>query len=299
MTSFVRELLVYFYFADDSRQGSPSRPKMGPLVAVGGIAVPGEAVGALARGIEELCSKHGLPADEEMKWSPGRELWMWENLHDPDRRRLFLGILRLLRDHEVKVIVAVEDSARARAIRAARTPEMDATLLFLERVSKHLWRMEEEGVVIVDRPGGGREEEDTFLASCIGTLTEGTKYVEFERIVLPVLCAPSRFVRLLQVADVVTGCKCARVAGEDTYAPPVFDAVSTLMDSYDGRIGGIGLKLHPDMKYVNLYHWLVHDSLFWKGLVGHPLPIEGFPYFGGEHDPAPRGGVRKEEEDGR
>lgn len=62
------------YFADDSRQNNPTRHKMGPLIAVGGIQVPSEIVNKLETAIESLCIEYGFPPQEEFKWSPGREL---------------------------------------------------------------------------------------------------------------------------------------------------------------------------------------------------------------------------------
>jgi hypothetical protein len=109
-------------------------------------------------------------------------------------------------------------------------------------------------------------------------LQEGTRFRAFGRIALPVLCAPSKLVRLIQAADVVVGCTCAYVAGEDRHSPPVFEGIRDLLVKDGRRVGGVGLKLHPDIKYANLYHWLLGDSHIWKGMVGHPLPLGEFPY---------------------
>jgi hypothetical protein len=38
-------------------------------------------------------------------------------------------------------------------------------------------------------------------------------------------------------------------------------------------IGGSGLKLHPDLCYLNLYHWLLGDSYYRRGGGGHTLPM--------------------------
>ena len=40
------------------------------------------------------------------------------------------------------------------------------------------------------------------------------------------------------------------------------------------RIGGVGLKIHPDLRYANLYYWLVGDDVIFKGWNGFPLPRE-------------------------
>ncbi len=44
------------------------------------------------------------------------------------------------------------------------------------------------------------------------------------------------------------------------------------------RTGGIGLKIHPDFKYANLYHWLLGDRVWMKGPMGCKLPQAELPY---------------------
>ena len=265
------------FFADDARQRKPSRPGMGPLVSIGGIYVPSQAVGNLERAIETLCADYGFPPREEFKWSPGRKLWMRDKLVREDRQEFFIRMLNLARDSEVKAIVVVEDTDYGTAT-GAPCAEEDVARLFLERVHKLLDKVGAEGLVIVDRPSGGRADEDRFLANCLETLQSGTDYVKPDRIALNVLSTPSKLVRLLQVADVVSSCTLAAVGGEDCHSPPVFDVVRPLLHSDMGRIGGVGLKIHPDLRYVNLYHWLLGDSHFLKRGVGHPLPLGDFLY---------------------
>jgi hypothetical protein len=63
------------------------------------------------------------------------------------------------------------------------------------------------------------------------------------------------------------------------------DAVKPMLRREGDRIGGIGLKLHPDLRYANLYHWLVGDRYFIKGSVGHPLPVASMAYATGDRIP--------------
>jgi hypothetical protein len=55
-------------------------------------------------------------------------------------------------------------------------------------------------------------------------------------------------------------------------------AIRKLFDSNSGRIGGVGLKIHPDYIYANLYHWLVGDKKFYKGFNDFPLPFPNRPF---------------------
>lgn len=67
-------------------------------------------------------------------------------------------------------------------------------------------------------------------------------------------------------------------AGESNFSPPIFECMKPLFRSETGRVGGVGLKLHPDYKYANLYHWLLGDSHFVRGGSGTPLPMKNRPY---------------------
>jgi hypothetical protein len=84
----------------------------------------------------------------------------------------------------------------------------------------------------------------------------------------------SRLSRLVQLADVLTGCTVAYVGGEEKYAPGTFQRARPIVRSDGGRIGGVGVKIHPDLRY----HWLFGDSHLWKGGVGTDLPIKGRSY---------------------
>ena len=48
-----------------------------------------------------------------------------------------------------------------------------------------------------------------------------------------------------------------------------------------GRIGGVALKIHPDLRYSNLYHWLLVDSFLIRVSKnsGFPLPPSKYPYY--------------------
>src|SRR6266481_6646039 len=90
---------VKLFFLDDARQNSPSRAGMGRLIGVGGVCVSGENVGQLERTLDSLCRQnYGFPPGEEFKWSPGRELWMRENLVGDRRFVFFRDVVQRLRE---------------------------------------------------------------------------------------------------------------------------------------------------------------------------------------------------------
>jgi len=280
---------MWMFFADDSRQRKPSRKGMGPLVAIGGFGVPCEQIGKLERGINELCLQTGFPekADspqkKEIKWSPGNNQWMRTGLVNDDRLEFWRKLLGLLGDAGGRVIVVIEDTKKKPAIKTSTSAEMDVLHLFLERVNMFLDDRDDDGLIVVDRPGGGRKQEDSFLSDCLDALEVGTEYVKHERIALNLLTASSSHVRLLQLADVVVGSALAFFGGEDVHSPPVFEMVKPLFhcawDKVTGtRIGGVGLKVQPALKYANLYHWLLGDEFFWQGTKGWSLPSSSYSY---------------------
>ncbi len=252
---------------------------MGPLVAVGGVLVPGEALRDLEQGLEALCKGYGFPPSQEFKWSPGRELWMWDQLVDEKRTAFFIEALELAAANGAQALVVVEDTQHALAIREMGDHEMDVVAMFLERSNNALTNRRRNGVVVVDRPTGGRAEETRYLIRCLESLKAGTKFVQHDHIAMNVLTTASELVRLLQLADVVVSCSVAFVSGENRFSPAVFDHIRPLFGrSYLGPCGGTGVKIHPDFNYVNLYHWLLGDTVFWKRGVGNALPLKQFPY---------------------
>jgi hypothetical protein len=102
----------------------------------------------------------------------------------------------------------------------------------------------------------------------------GTRFVRFSRIAINLLCTQSRFVRLLQCADLVTSCVMAYVAGENVWSPRLFASLIPLLHSKDGRIGGCGLKFQYT-RHRDLYHWLLGDSTYHAGRQIYPLPFAG------------------------
>ncbi|MEA2252720.1 MAG: hypothetical protein QOG70_2962 [Solirubrobacteraceae bacterium] len=264
---------VDLFVLDDALRSKPERAGMGPLYAVGGLYIPSAQVGGLERGLDELCAEFEFPPGEEFKWSPGRELWMREGLKEAKRRTFYLRALELAQAAEAKALVVIADGNKGRATSPTVSPEEDVVTMFLERAHNHLQGTDTEALVLTDRPGGVREDENKFLASCLATMRHGTKYVLPTRLTL-VVATQSRLVRLLQLADVVVSSTLARVGGEPTYAPPVFEAVKPMI-----RVGGgWGLKIHPDFRYMNLYHWLLGEDAWISRQRYAALPAKGRAY---------------------
>lgn len=265
------------FFVDDAGQKGPSREGMGELMAIGGLYVPSDAVANLERDINKLCQRYNFPDGEEFKWSPDRNHWMRDNLIDSDREDFFIELLNLIDAAAASAIIVIEDINYETANKG-KSHEEDIITLFLERANKLLGNKKTQGIVVVDRPGGGRKEEYKFLASCLETLQTGTLFVDFENIALNVLSTPSKLINLVQVADVITSCTLAYVGGENKYSPKIFEKILPILERMGSTIGGVGLKIHPDYKYCNLYHWLLGDKMIYRLPDTEELPSKKYPY---------------------
>jgi hypothetical protein len=266
-----------FFFADDSRQRAPTRPGMNPLVGVGGIYIPSDNVNALERLLNQLCVKAEFPPGEEFKWSPGREDWMHQGLTARPRAEFFSAVLRCCAENRVRAVVVASD-VQSNHPRSCASHEHFITQLLIERIERLASSVGRDAVIVFDRPGGAKAQEDDFLAQCLETIQDGTPYVRPERIALNALSTSSHFIRLLQAADLFTGCVMAYLSGEGRFSPELMPAIKPMLAGEPGRVGGFGIKIHPIYWYLNLYHWLFDDTHLWRGNWGTPLPVTNLPY---------------------
>ena len=267
---------------DDAAQRECVLEDMGELVAVGGVLVPKDRVRELNQTIDRLCHEEfGFPEREVFKWSPARDHWMRDNLVSERRTEFFRAVLRFAAEAGAKAHVSIEDKTRRPATRRSLPHEHDVVVLALERFNNFLTSCRTLGMVISAKPGGGHSDEIKFLEGCLETLNIGTEFVDFDRIVMNVVTAPFQNSRLLQLADLVTSCTTAMVAGHTTYSVAIFPDIVELFTEDVGRKGGVGLKLHPDFLYVNLYHWLLGDDshILLRYGHGHSLPRKDRPYY--------------------
>lgn len=241
------------------------------LIAVGGIHVPGSYVKSLVVKLDNACENVGFPSGEEFKWSPSRNMWMYGNLKGEDRSSFFRNVLNIAGCHNVTATVVIEDTKAQLALKQSTDHEHDVVNLFFERAEKQLHDAGSDSIVIFDRPGGGIKEEKLFLSNCMKTLNMGTSYVDFTNISMA-LATDSKLARPLQLADLITGCTLAFVAGEKQYSRETFAYIKPLLKKVRNRIGGVGVKIHPDVWYRNLYYWLFNDSIFYKNNECCSLP---------------------------
>lgn len=262
-----------FFFADDTFQ-KPSREGMGKLLGFGGVFVPEEVLGSLEQKINGICELYGFPKGEEIKWSPKRKSWIYQNLHGEDRAKCYSEILEATASFGCQALVVVCDTGRT-TLKGEKAFKKVVEFTF-ERIEMHLAKIKKLGVIVADRPGGGHREDDQFLAEFLDRINEGTDYVVPEHVPINILTTPSH----LQVADLVTGITCAMVGGQTKYAKQFFPIIKKMFisNSY-GYIGGTGLKVFPD-ELINLYYWVLEETYFVKVAMntGFLIPSQDLPY---------------------
>lgn len=265
------------FFLDDSAQKG-SRAGMGTVVAAGGVFVEHTALRSLSSAIDLVCAAAGIPAKEELKWSPKKGTWIHENLHGDARRECYSSILKVAADHKVRAAVVCWDTGRTN-LKSADAFAKAVGFLF-ERITVHLAKRDSTAIIVADRPGGGKDQEDQFLSDFLVHVQEGTEHVVPDRVLLNVLTTPSHMVRHLQLADLVTGITTAMVCGGYKYAAPLFDHVRPLfiVNNMKGA-AATGLKVFPN-DLINLYHWVLKEDLLHKGggAISYQLPSPKLPY---------------------
>jgi hypothetical protein len=270
------------FFADDSAQRTCRRGGMGPVFGVGGVLIEESAIQPLGKTLDDNAIRFGIPKGEELKWSPAKKSWIRENLQ-AERTNCYQQALEAAANHRAKVIVVCNDTGRT-----GHDPDQafQTCLTYLiERLNMNLKNRDSRALIVADRPGGGKTQEDKFLSYFLRTVQEGTEYVLPSRLMLNVLTTPSDMVRHLQLADIVTGVVTAVVAGNDAYAGALFPYIRPLfITNRPGGIAGTGLKIIPDStrgdSLVNLYHWVLSERLLHKsgGAQAYQLPAPGFPF---------------------
>lgn len=268
--------MVDVFFADDSKQRSPTRSGVNSLVSIGGIYVPSAQVLALETTLGEVCHRHGFPSPQEpFKWSPNRGHWFRDGV--ADRAAFFVELIETASNHSVKAIVMVEDESCRTATGQTDDHEFDALTLFMERAQYILERQQSTGIVVVAEPSGGNREEQQLLTKCHDLFHSGTDYTDLSRLAFSVVTAPFKNVRCLQLADIVVSATTALIAGNQ-HAGPIVEVLKGLYYRENDCIGGRGVKISPDFRYLNLYHWLLGDTHYWRFNAGYPLPLQDRPY---------------------
>lgn len=272
-------------YVDDTKQRG-RREDMGQLVALGAAIFDEAQVQPFAQAFRAVYDEFSVPHDVELKWSNSqRRNWWAESevrkaIQTPVRRR----ILELARAHDVRVIVVAWDT-NGPASAGGEGPE-DAVITFMfERISFHLEKANERGIIVFDKPGGSHRDEASWLAERAEMVRVGTEYVRPNAIVTQILTAPSHLHPHLQLADLIAGSVTAAVAGVSHGLELMPLIQPMLCVNLRGLIGGTGLKLFPD-KLNNLSHWILGEETFVRGARKISLPHARWRYSSDDGLPA-------------
>lgn len=267
------------FFGDDSSVEG-RREEMGRLVAFGGIYFEEAELGRVDADIRDVLEGLGAPEGTEIKWSLPPDNWLRRNLSDEERQGLYPTLMKICQDHGGKAIVAVIDMGEVNLDRQDAFRE--AVKYVFERFDTHLSYFDDDplGLIVADRPGGGRREEEDFLGEFLEHVDHGTELVTGDRVPFNLVTTGSRFLRHVQLADIVCGVTTAMVAGAYKYAEPVFEEIKPLfIQNHMGYVGGTGLKVHPRW-LINLYHHVLGEDSYSRVAYAQtiPLPREHRPY---------------------
>jgi hypothetical protein len=147
-----------------------------------------------------------------------------------------------------------------------------------ERISMCLSDYDDVGIVIADKPGGGSVQETQWLAGTLQLTNAGTEYVTPDRIVLPIVTAPSHHVPHLQLADLVTAATTAAVAGRPSGLQLRELLLALARKHALGYAGGAGIVLWP--RQPNLFYWAFGETVWAlpSALSGYDLPDPNWDY---------------------
>ncbi|WP_419656552.1 hypothetical protein Dvar_56460 [Desulfosarcina variabilis str. Montpellier] len=266
------------FFADDTVQKS-IREGMGKVIGFGGLFITPQNIRPLTAEINQIATRYNIPDGEEIKWSPDRKSYIYRYLHGSDRTNCYSEILNATKKYDIKSLVIAWDTGRT-SLQGDAAFEKCVDFLF-ERISVQWKKKNNIGIIVADRPSGGRKEEEKFLINFLDRYQRGTEYSLPDNFALNILTTHSHLVRPLQLADLITGITVSMVCGGYKYAKPLFPIIKdTLIRNHLGFIGGTGLKLFPD-DLVNLYYWVLNEDCFSKVslMSGRMLPWNIRPYY--------------------
>lgn len=226
-------------FVDDTEQLNKK------YVGIGGVILHDDYLNDLFSLFKQKKASHGIPPQEEIKWSPRKNSWIAKNLIGEKRISAYSDILGLVGSFKGKLIVAVvqRDASKQSLIEA----KWECIEFVTERFQFYLQAHEDrKGLIIADFPGSGKEEKK-LLQDYYQLLEKGTKYVKPSNIVMNLLTTESHLNPSLQVADLVVGITTGMCTPQRRYALQYWDIVKrNFHRNQNGEVMGCGLKVFPN-----------------------------------------------------
>jgi hypothetical protein len=211
---------------------------------VGCVLVPERAVAGYAAELDAIRTEFGVPPGEEIKWKPARGSFL-ATAGGELVTRLRIRMLKAAIGWEIRSAVVVWDHGAAWRDRSKQEVGREILKYLYERISMYLSDHDDVGIVIADKPGGGSVQETQWLAETLALTSDGTEYVTPDRVVLPIVTAPSHHLPHLQLADLVTAATTAAVAGRQSGLRLRGLLLAVAHKHARGYAGGAGIVLWP------------------------------------------------------
>jgi hypothetical protein len=241
------------------------------------VLVPEHAVAGYAADLAAVRAELGVPPGEEIKWKPARNTFL-ANAGGELVTALRTRMLEAAIGWGIRSAVVVWDHDAAWRERPKQEVGREILKYLYERISMCLRDHDDVGIVIADKPGGGSVQETEWLAGTLELTNDGTEYVTRDRIVLPIVTAPSHHVPHLQLADLVTAATAAAVAGRRS-GLQLRELLLALAHKHAlGYAGGAGIVLWP--RQPNLFYWAFGETSWAlpSASSGYDLPWPAWPY---------------------
>jgi hypothetical protein len=234
-------------FLDDTTQEKET------FVGIGGVIFHDTCISSLCQLFDATKEEHGIPSNEEIKWSPKRDSWIYNNLKGHRRDSAYSAFLDLVRVCSGTTMVAVIrkdvtsfDTAGAK---------WQCIQFISERFQFFLQSQEDRnGIIIKDFPGSGTEEKK-LLSNYYELRRKGTRYVKkLSNIIMNLLTTESQWHAGLQIGDLIVGVTTAMCTAHTDYAERLWQMVKErLYRSESGNIIGCGLKIFPQESAEDVY----------------------------------------------
>ncbi|GIG63411.1 hypothetical protein Lfu02_77830 [Longispora fulva] len=210
-----------------------------------------------------------------MKWKPPKNTTQAAASGDTITR-LRVGMLDAAHQLGVKSTVVVWSRGLLDWSEERIQPEILRWLY--ERIEMLLEEQRENGIAMADRPGGGNAAHGAWMARALTLTQSGTQYVQANRVLTPIVTAPSNLLAEFQLADLVTAATTQAIAGRDNGLKLVPHLKNLARTSYYGTIGGAGLVLWPRPAMLDLHYWVFGERVYVQGGAQTTLGPTGDPF---------------------
>jgi hypothetical protein len=246
-------------FIDDTEQMEKR------YVGMGGVIFNDNSIPNLFSMFTHAKESHSIPASEEIKWSPRKGSWIFENLRGEKRIAAYSAILNLIRLFGGKIITAV--MYRYMTSYNVREAKWKCIEFVTERFQMFLQSQEDKnGIIIADFPGSGTEEKK-LLSDYYQLLDSGTRYIKPSNLVMNILTTESHLNPGLQIADLVVGITTSMCTSHNAYASNFWHIVKeSLHQSAGGIVIGCGIKIFPRETAEDIYARLFPQYFEEEGL---------------------------------